>query len=430
MGKLYIQGDLIGTTADNVEYTNSDMNGVTHAKGALDNLNTRMKAVEQGGGDSSDEEIDNESLAYLADTMVETSGIASDVISTPMYYNPNNAAPADGAVFVEDRSHTIGAGAKLAINEGEILHYVEIGMQRVVNDNVYGYIFVDSDNKVILRGAKAASAANPTVNGQVTAPAGSRYVYISCPNDTYSKVWIEYENRPHLKDGGILQCYGDSIMSYSEDRIYPYPQILAAMLGVQLYKHSYGGASIGAMGGWIKNSRCDADVYLDAIGYNNTGSTIGTASDALEILPADGSYKNLTSEQVTQLQSTVIGHYWYYLNVIMDFAVKPNAQFVCVGFFGLGAIGQNLINNTETFRTELEALVNEIREENTNVHYIDGQKYVLRFSSYFYADQIHPNQLGQWAIANGLYPFLADLFGKMDVAFSYDIKPKVRPDWW
>ena len=63
--KLNIQGDLIGTTADNVEYTNSDMNGVTHAKGALDNLNTRMKAVEQGGGGSTPTPVESaEDVSY------------------------------------------------------------------------------------------------------------------------------------------------------------------------------------------------------------------------------------------------------------------------------------------------------------------------------------------------------------------------------
>jgi len=48
--KVYIGDKLIGTTADNVEYANSGMSGVTTAKGALDNLQTRVKAVEQSGG--------------------------------------------------------------------------------------------------------------------------------------------------------------------------------------------------------------------------------------------------------------------------------------------------------------------------------------------------------------------------------------------
>ena len=33
MSKLTIEGRPLGTTAENVGYTNSDMNGVTHAKG-------------------------------------------------------------------------------------------------------------------------------------------------------------------------------------------------------------------------------------------------------------------------------------------------------------------------------------------------------------------------------------------------------------
>lgn len=47
--KLAIDGNLIGTIADNVEYANAGMSGVSSAKGALDNLQTRLSTVENEG---------------------------------------------------------------------------------------------------------------------------------------------------------------------------------------------------------------------------------------------------------------------------------------------------------------------------------------------------------------------------------------------
>lgn len=456
MSKLTIEGRHIGTTAENVGYTNSDMNGVTHAKGALDNLNTRMKAVEQGGSTPTPVESaadvpyskqgwtgvanvkqaldDVQDRLRIADTLVENGGITSEAMLNDMYYNANTTQLAVGQTFVENPWNG-ASGAKMAIKEGERLRFKGIGWWRHVLDNVYGYVFVDGENKILAIGAKAASEASPTVDGYVDAPAGSRYVYISGYKDYFPRAWIEYTDRPHLKGRKLLQCYGDSIMTYdiSNDRFYTYPLILAAKLGAKLSRFSMGGAQIPILNTWIRQSRCDADVYLNALGYNSINNvadyddggaaSVGSATAALEILPADGSFRDLTSAQVTELTSTAIGKYWYYQNMMIDFNVNPNAQFVCVGFYGLRTDSET---NTaaKDFRAELENLVDGISNEHPNVHYINGKKYVLDYSAYFYADSVHPNQKGQVAIAEGLYPYIADLLGKIDV--YYDNNPSLE----
>ena len=50
--KFSIQGDLIGTTADNVEYTKQGWQEATNAKTAIDDLQERLSDVENGEGGS------------------------------------------------------------------------------------------------------------------------------------------------------------------------------------------------------------------------------------------------------------------------------------------------------------------------------------------------------------------------------------------
>lgn len=129
--KLYIGDELIGTTADNVEYANSGMSGVTTAKGALDNLQTRVRAVEQSGSSGGSSSSGGDGIITVAGNWV----MLGDSIT--WYDNEMNAYP----TFVKQKYNFTGgyynyakSGARACSGSYTVCGNFQV--EKMVTDNV------------------------------------------------------------------------------------------------------------------------------------------------------------------------------------------------------------------------------------------------------------------------------------------------------
>jgi len=401
MSKISIDGHIIGTDAEKVVY---GKNNAATVEDALD-------ALFEGAGSSDDDEISNADLAMLADKLLTKSGIVSAAYLT-RYYVDSKATTQVGGSFdpsklngQSDYGNTYACHFVIDIYEGDVLHYDGIGFY---NEDYWGYVICDAGNKVLATGGQIINGQRAT--GTATAPAGSRYVYITSIQGYKPRVWVETNRHRIKKPVDVIVSFGDSITTDSVEgnRPHCYPILLAKMFGAEVNRISLSGASINHLGASIPRSRVDADVVTIMYGANDAnqikdGDTMGTASSALSIFPANYTTSQLTAENITSLEQSHIGRYRLYLGQLLEHLVKEDSVIFCIGpTAALGAIGA-YVTALNAFREEVKALVEGLNLE--RVRYIDGSV-LLSVDSFHYYDTMHLNQNGQEMLADGLYPYI------------------------
>lgn len=290
MSKLIIDGKLIGTTAEKVEYTNGGMSGVANAKDALDNLQTRLANVEQNGGGSSSGggEIDNADIALLADELLVAGGMSTEswLKNDYQYLTTSAGQTKIGNKFNESpRNGGAWFRAKLRVHAGDTLHFNGLGYS--------GYIpFVLTDMDGIVTHIQSSTGKS----GEMAIEQDGYCCALA--EKSSAMLWVTWTERRTLRNKRkVYMAYGDSI---SSDTVAPsdggaywpdngnyvianrpicYPRIVGMLLNADVYRYGKAGDNFGMTLGGIDSCPIDSDIISILIGANDkTQLTLGTGA--------------------------------------------------------------------------------------------------------------------------------------------------------
>lgn len=398
MSKISIDGHIIGTYADNVDYKK---NNAATVEDALD-------ALFQGeGGDGN-----NDVITLLEDSFIHQGGYASsqweDMHYSQMRSNNHTIDNWQTNDVYFDPTQTFSSGWNnetsmcFKVNKGDVVHYNGLGntyeRPLVITDNNYKVLYAGSFN--VDDSTFASGVINIQEDGWVFA-----YAFLKGGTKN-SYVYAQWSERKSVKKRPIYCCFGDSIStdsSFADQRPVAYPRILAGLMGAELSRHSMGGANINMMYGGnslgYERSRSDADIVTILYGANDCfqiseNYPVGAASDVME-LDVDTDYSSF--------RQTWIGKYRYLLEMLL--IRSPKAKIVCIG-----SIGMNHENDSTVLadmRTQLSALVSAMNSARTDdrLFYVNGKTTLLDYNAYYYltSDATHPNMIGEYVMAHNLY---------------------------
>lgn len=373
---------MVGTTADRVDYTNTDMSGVANVKGALDAINDRLKDVEDG------------EIGGVLNDLITLSGAKSGKWETYRYAYPQGMAVGstfDPTSFTAADSYSHCAFRVMA---GDTLHYADIG-----DTGLTAYVLTDTDNKIV-----AISSAGLLTGTESVTVDGYCYAVAYVTGNRAPVIYASWSDRPTLKSKkGVLCVLGDSISTEGAD--IRYPSMLAQMLNCELDLRAQGGSNLeGALGNsravGYRYLRSDADYVVVLYGANDAtfvnSIPVGDADDVMELDIDD---------DATTLKSTFIGRYRYLVAKLRAMMAK-NAKIFCIG---------PLLENNEpaalaTMRTEISDLVSKMGGGANGYYYIHGP-HCLEYVSAFFLDQTHPNLQGHVVLANTIFAHIKKKLG-------------------
>lgn len=289
MSKLKIEGRLIGTTAEKVEYTNNDMSGVTDAKAALDNLQARLANVEKnGGGSSGGGEIDNADLALLADELLVAGGTSTEswLKNDYQYLTTSAGQTKIGSLFNETpRNGGAWFRAKLRVYAGDTLHFNGLGYGDYIP-----FVLTDMDGIVTYIQPSTGKSGEKAIEHEGYCCA--------LAEKSSAMLWATWTERKTLrKSRKVYMAYGDSI---SSDTVSPsdggaywldsgnyvianrpicYPRIVGMLFNADVYRFGKAGDNLAMTLGGINDCPIDVDIISILIGANDkTQLTLGTGA--------------------------------------------------------------------------------------------------------------------------------------------------------
>ena len=303
--KLAIDGKIIGTTADHVEYSKEGWSKATNAKTAIDDLHERLSDVEQnGGGSPYDDEIDNADLAMLADELLESGAIYSgwwDYVglnvgsgANPVY---DDCKTRDYYIQPPQRNaqRFIGSCAYFRVYEGDTVYYQNCG-----TPYHYAIILTDLNGKVMDVaprgiGVNGQTGYGSNLDGIPVTENG--YVICRKENSLGASLWVVSGRKTLKNKKKVYMAYGDSISSddgnadngsaFLGSRRICYPRVAAMLLDADWGRCSGAGWNFNMILGNSDKCRADADIVSILMGANDAtqigrgdvAATLGISGD-------------------------------------------------------------------------------------------------------------------------------------------------------
>lgn len=395
MSKLSIEGHIIGTDADKVDYGKNNNPTVEDALDALFN------------GAGSGTQVDGSVLSLLEPKFIKQGGINSAPWSNKDYLNirmsPNrndlNGWENTDKYININQVDTYGDSVRsvcFRIFQGDVIHYNDLG-----GPSWRPIVVTDLDYKVMYAGDAPASGVyvsgtyNVVQDGWVFAVAN----FVTGTQNPY--IYTQWTERKALKTKPVYAAYGDSITADADDwRPVCYPRIVANLMGAESEIHARAGSpsEVFLEPSWNgpKLCRMDADIISINTGVNdskliNQGRYL--VGDADDVIALD------LSDDFETLSGTFIGRYRICVEQLL--ARAPKAIILCVTPIGIESGYPDELADICTQISDLVTLMN-----NQRVRCIDGSSLLSYLSgSIFFTstDHVHPNELGQIVIAYQLY---------------------------
>lgn len=400
MSKISIDGHIIGTIAEEVEYNKNNAETVEDA----------LDALFERAGSSDDDEISNSDLAMLADKLLVAGGVQSGSWKVYHYINSGKTTTL-GSTFNPNSLGTTDSYRHCCfrVYAGDTLHYKNCGSPF----ELYGYVLTDNNYKVV---ALPDSLGYITGTTQVTEDGWCFALgYVHATN--YAVIYADWTTRKTLANKkGVLGVIGDSISSdtgATDLRPICYPRILAKLMNCELDRRSKAGANLGMtfdytdlVTGYMY-MRSDCDYVTILMGGNDATPTqianvpVGDVDEVMALDP---------DTDIETLKSTYIGRYRLLLYRLKNMMAK-DVKIFCIGPYDERSDQTSVNAVLPVMRSRLSSLVTQLGGIANGYYYINGSE-CLPFMQDAFLDHVHPNEIGQVVLANTLYTRIKEVLGE------------------